>query len=151
MILSATVFSWPGAHHLLVLLSLPTTEPLWVGTEPISSLCTQPLSCHVCAEWHPVLTPPSCLCRQHTLPYWKSETVCGLGLLCARMGGPGLVIASDSPEPPPCRLPLSRASHVIGNKSQECQGPLGCVTASGWAPGISTGMSGSWRVARMCP
>lgn len=60
--LPAAVSSWPRAHgHHLVLLALPTTEPLWVGTGPISFLYTQPVPYHVCAEWHPVLAPPSCL------------------------------------------------------------------------------------------
>lgn len=81
MTMPAAAASWPGAHghHLLV---LPTTEPLWVGTEPISSPCTQPLPYHVCVEWHPVPAPPLLpLCLQRSLPYWKSEIVHGSGFL----------------------------------------------------------------------
>lgn len=45
----------------LVLLPLPTTEPLRVGTGPISFPYAQQVSYHACAAWYPVCAPPSCL------------------------------------------------------------------------------------------
>lgn len=76
----------------------------------------------------------------------------GAGPLGARMGAPGLVIARDSPEPPlPADSPFPEHPTSSETKAKNAEGPLGRVTASGWAPGITTGMSGSWRVARTCP
>lgn len=100
----AAVSSWPGAHghHLLVPLSLPTTEPLRVGAEPISSPCTQPLSYHVCAE---IVHR-----RGFLVQGWEAQV---------------LSLQAAPQNPSPSKLPLLRASHVIGNKSQECRGAPG--------------------------
>lgn len=132
MSLPAAVSSWPGVHgcHLLVLLSLPTTEPLRVGTGPISFLYTQPLPYHMCAEWHPVLAPPSCLfATSIDFPIGNQKLYGGWASWC-KDGSPRSCHCKRLPRalpppPAPCRLPLPRASHVIRNKSQECRGAPG--------------------------
>lgn len=157
--LPAAVSSWPGVHgcHLLVLLSLPTTEPLRVGTGPISFLYTQPLPYHMCAEWHPVLAPPSCLfATSIDFPIGNQKLYGGWASWC-KDGSPRSCHCKRLPRALPPTPPLPADSpfpeHPTSSetKAKNAEGPLGHVTASGWAPGITTGMSGSWQVARTCP
>lgn len=128
MTMPAAVSRWPGAHghHLLVPPSLPTTEPLWVGTEPISSPCTQPLSYHVCAEWHPVIAPPSCLFASSIhFPIGNQKLYTGGASWC-KDGRPRSCHCKRLPRTPlPANSPFSEHPHVIGNKSQECRGAPG--------------------------
>lgn len=154
MTMPAAVSRWPGAHghHLLVPLSLPTTEPLWVGTEPTSSPCTQPLSYHVCAEWHPVIAPPSCLFASSIhFPIGNQKLYTGGASWC-KDGRPRSCHCKRLPRTPlPANSPFSEHPTSSETKAKNAEGPLGRVTASAWAPGITTGMSGSWRGARTCP
>lgn len=61
---------------------------------------------------------------------------------CKRL--PRAPLPADSP-------PFPEHPTSSETKAKNAEGPLGRVTASGWAPGIPTGVSGSWRVARTCP
>lgn len=66
---------------------------------------------------------------------------------------PQVLSLQETPQSPPLPADSPFPEHPVSSetKAKNAEGPLGHVTASGWAPGITTGMSGSWRVARTCP
>lgn len=97
--------------------------------------------------------PPSCLfATSIDFPIGNQQSYVGWASWC-KHGSPQVLPLQETPQsPPPCRLP-SFPGHPTSSeiKAKNAEGPLGRVTASGWAPRITTGMSGSWRVARTCP
>lgn len=114
----------------------PPQLPRSLRLELSCSSCTQASAPSLCSTWGSVWPLP------HGQPPFPA-TGEGPNILLRILNHPEASSRHDSP------LPADPTSS--GTKAKNAMGPLGCVTASGQAPGVTRRHARGWQAASKCP